>query len=76
MLVLMDNFLGKALLECTEKCTAEVVVRSVSLWRAHFTLADNYVLIKDNGLHYANALVNEPRQSFRFMHRFTVAYAP
>ena len=34
------------------------------------------MLITDNGSHYANALVKELRQAFRFMHRFTVAYAP
>ena len=76
ILVLMDNLSGKVLLEYSPKCTADTVVKALNLWRAHFTLVDNFTLITDNGSHYANKLMESLRRTFRFAHRFTVAYAP
>lgn len=73
IITLMDNLSGKVLLEYASRCTAEAVVKAVLTWRSHFTLQEDFVLVTDNGSHYANQLVESLRKDLRFSHTLTVA---
>ena len=76
ILTLMDNFSGKVLLEYTPSANGETVAQTILTWRAHFSLDEHFILVTDNGSHYANNLLKRLRQSLRFSQQFTVAYAP
>ena len=76
ILTLMDNFSSKVYLHFADTPMADNVVQGLMRWRAHFSLQVNFVLVTDNGSHYANKLLEKISAELRIEQLFTVAYAP
>ena len=76
LLTLMDNFSGKTYLKFAESPTAKVVATALLEWRGHFSFEKDFLLVTDNGSHFANEILKKLSEYVRFSQKFTVAYAP
>ena len=76
MPTLLDNFSGKVLLKYAQSPTAEVVAEAISEWRGHFSIKPHFLLVTDQGSHFANKLLGKLEEALRFQQQFTIAYAP
>ena len=76
ILTLMDSLTRKILLKYTTSASATNVVDIILEWRANFNLNDKFLLVTDNGSHYANQILKSLTRELRFTQNFSVAYAP
>ena len=76
LLTLMDNFSGKTYLKYAESPTAKIVATALMEWRGHFSFEKDFMLVTDNGSHFANEVIKKLSKYMRFSQKFTVAYAP
>jgi len=76
ILVIIDTFSRKTLLHHTMKQTAEEAVKALLKWRANYLFRNQFLLITDNGAHFANRLMKKLFTKLRGTHKFSVAYAP
>ena len=76
ILTVVDSLSRKAQLTHAASPTSSEVVKAIMLWRSNFGLNDDFILVTDNGSHYANIILEELQESFRSTQRFYVAYAP
>jgi len=76
ILVIIDTFTRKTFLRhCTHQ-TAEEAVRGLLDWHSVFQFGIDFLLITDNGAHFANRLMKSLFQELRGNHTFSVAFAP
>ena len=76
LLVIIDTFSRKTYLKHTLKEDARTAVEGLLEWHAHYVLADNFIVITDNGSHFANDFMKELTKKLRGRHDFAVPFAP
>ena len=76
ILVLVDDFTRKVLLQYAETCRVESVVDALVIWHSQNTLLTPFTLCSDNGSHFANRVMQGLAAKLPFQHHFSIAYAP
>eukprot|EP00924_Labyrinthula_sp_SR-Ha-C_P004817 augustus_masked-scaffold_1-processed-gene-13.43-mRNA-1 protein AED:0.42 eAED:0.43 QI:0/-1/0/1/-1/1/1/0/622 len=76
ILVLLDSCTRKVLLTHEESPTAEGMVRALMRWRTNLGFAESFLIITDNGSHFANRLLKLMSKAVGFEQSFTIAYSP
>ena len=66
----------KLVSKVTQSADAYTAANMVLEFRGNFALNDHFLLITDNGYHFANSLMELLAEKLRFKHRFSVAYTP
>eukprot|EP00924_Labyrinthula_sp_SR-Ha-C_P001751 maker-scaffold_64-snap-gene-0.8-mRNA-1 protein AED:0.77 eAED:0.77 QI:0/0/0/0.33/0/0/3/0/282 len=62
------------LLTYAETANSEVVVDALWRWHSHFILADEFLLVTDQGSHFVNAVVTKFLKESNGLHKMTAAY--
>ena len=76
ILVILDTFSRKTFLKYAKHEDAETAAKGILEWNAHYGLAANFILLTDNGAHFANKLMARLIPLLRGKHEFTVPFAP
>ena len=76
LLVIIDTFSRKTFLKHTMKEDAFSAAEGLLEWHAHYVLSEHFILITDNGSHFANELMKELVPKLRGRHEFSVPFAP
>lgn len=76
LLVLRDDLSSHIELFHTNRADAKTMAEALVYWKAHYDLPRGAMIVTDNGSHFANSLLSELSNFFRFRHHFVVAYAP
>ena len=76
ILTLVDSLSRKTYLKYCPAPTAEHVVDALLDWRAAFNLNKDFVLVSDNGSHFANKILKDLQKRLNYAHRFSIAYSP
>ena len=76
LLVIIDTFSRKTFLKHTMKEDVFSAAEGLLEWHAHYVLSEHFILITDNGSHFANELMKELVPKLRGRHEFSVPFAP
>ena len=76
LLVIIDTFSRKTFLKHCEKEDAYSAAEGLLEWHAHYVLSEHFILITDNGSHFANELMKELVPKLRGRHEFSIPFAP
>ena len=76
ILTILDNLTRKTYLKHCVRATAFQMVQGLLEFRGTLGLANEFLLVTDQGSHYCNILLEELSRALRFTHTVTVAYSP
>ena len=75
-LVLTDVFSRKISLSQTTSADTESAVQAMLEFRGSYGLAEEFVLVTDQGSHFASEVMKDLSRELRYTHKFSVAYCP